>query len=154
MLSTLEKTASASAASIPPSAEVLRDAILKTLERMKGEDTVTIDLTEKSEVTSFMIISSGGSTTKVGAMAEEVRKELKSLGAEILNVDGTGNKDWVLIDANDCVVHLFRPPVREFYNLEKLWAPEIAMEKARTGIHPLEIGPEPDLIDADDIVED
>jgi len=133
-----------------PDPLVLRDAILTTLDKMKGEDTVTIDLSDRSEVTSYMIISSGGSTTKVGAMAQEVRKTLKDLGAEILNVDGTGNRDWVLIDANDCVVHLFRPPVREFYNLEKLWAPEMVMPKERTGVHPLEVVSEPELLDEDD----
>lgn len=135
-----------------PSATDLRDAILSTLEKMKGEDTITIDLGDKSDVTSFMIISSGGSTTKVGAMAEEIRKTLKSLNADIINVDGTGNKDWVLIDANDCVIHLFRPPVREFYNLEKLWAPELAVERVRSGEHPLEIQAEPELINDDDLM--
>ena len=106
-----------------PPAEILRDSILGTLEQMQGENTVTIDLGDKSDVARFMIISSGGSTTKVGAMAEEIRKNLKSIHADIINVDGMRNRDWVLIDANDCIVHLFRPPVREFYNLEKFWAP-------------------------------
>ena len=114
---------------------------------MKGEETLSIDLSHKSDVASYMIISSGGSTTKVGAMAQEVRKDLKALGAEILNVDGTGNKDWVLIDANDCVVHLFRPPVRAFYNLERLWAPEnewtpFNKQPEDEGDHPLSLEPE------------
>ena len=147
MLNSQEKTGAAPAASHPPAADDLRNAILTTLEKIKGEDTVVIDLTDKSDVCSLMIISSGGSTTKVGAMAEEVRKTLKSLKAEIINVSGTRNKDWILIDANDCIIHLFRPPVREFYNLEKLWAPEISIERARTGEHPLEVSPEPELID-------
>ena len=134
----------------PPTGAALRDAILETLDAMKGENTVTIDLTGKSDVASYMIISSGGSTTKVGALADEVRKMLKACGAEVLNVDGTSNRDWVLIDANDCVVHLFRPPVREFYNLEKLWAPETAIPQVRDGVHPLEVSSEPDLIDAPD----
>ena len=126
----------------PPAPKVLRDIILATLDRMKGEDTLTIDLSNKSDVASYMIISSGGSTTKVGALATEVRKDLKTVGAEILNVDGTSNKDWVLIDANECIVHLFRPPVREFYNLERLWAPELQRHYSETGEHPLNLDPE------------
>lgn len=123
-----------------PAATTLRDTILATLDRMKGEDTLTIDLSDKSDVASYMIIASGQSNTKVGAMAMEIRKDLKAIDAEILNVEGTGNKDWVLIDANDCIVHLFRPPVREFYNLERLWAPELRIEYAeRTGEHPLSL---------------
>ncbi len=121
-------------------AEQLRDAILATLDEMKGEETVTIDLAGKSDVAAFMILSSGQSTTKVGAMAQEVRKVLKGLGAEILGVDGIANKDWVLIDANACIVHLFRPPVREFYNLEKLWGPGTATPSAASARqHPLDI---------------
>ena len=122
--------------------------ILAALEKMKGEDTLTIDLRDKSEIASFMIISSGGSTTKVGAMAQEVRKTLKDMGAEIINVDGIANRDWVLIDANDCVVHLFRPPVRLFYNLEKLWAPEHALARTGGQEHVLEVVSEPELIDS------
>ena len=130
----------------PPTAPILLDAILSVLERMRGEDTVVIDLGDKSDVASYMIISSGASTTKVGAMAEEVRKELKAVGAEILNVDGTKNRDWVLIDANDCLINLFRPPVREFYNLEKLWAPNLTTSQPRDGVHPLEVTSEPELL--------
>ncbi len=130
-------------------ADSLRDAVLATLDEMKGEDTVTIDLAGKSDVASFMIISSGQSTTKVGAMAQEVRKVLKDLGAEILGVDGIAHKDWVLIDANACIVHLFRPPVREFYNLEKLWGPgTAAFSAAPTRQHPLDIE---SLIDDDTV---
>lgn len=121
---------------------------------MKGENTLTIDLVEKSDVTSFMIISSGQSTTKVGAMAQEVRKTLKEVGAEIINVDGTGNKDWVLIDANDCIIHLFRPAVREFYNLEKLWAPELAIQRDRDGTHVFDIESEPALLVEDDLLSE
>ncbi|MGB0784645.1 MAG: ribosome silencing factor [Alphaproteobacteria bacterium] len=154
MLNTTETFASASIAPSPPSADILRDAILSTLNRMKGENTLTIDLVEKSDVTSFMIISSGQSTTKVGAMAQEVRKTLKEVGAEIINVDGTGNKDWVLIDANDCIIHLFRPAVREFYNLEKLWAPELAIQRDRDGTHVFDIESEPALLAEDDLLSE
>lgn len=143
----------AATASPRPDPAVLRDAILKTLEKMKGEETVTIDLSEKSEVTSYMIISSGASTTKVGAMAQEVRLALKELGAEILSIDGTGNKDWVLIDANDCVVHLFRPPVRAFYNLERLWAPDLALERESVSQHPLDVEPDEHLA-AEDLIDE
>ena len=136
-----------------PAAAALRDTILATLDRMKGEDTLTIDLTDKSDITAYMIIASGQSTTKVGAMAMEIRKDLKAIDAEILNVEGTGNKDWVLIDANDCVVHLFRPPVREFYNLERLWAPELQIDHGpRTGEHPLSL--ETDEISLEDNEDD
>ena len=138
---------SVSTKAIPlPDPLVLRDGILKTLDHMQGEDTVALDLSNRSDVTSFIIISSGGSTTKVGALAQEVRKTLKQMGAEVLNVAGTDKRDWVVIDANDCVVHLFRPPVRAFYNLEKLWAPVWNGEEALTAPSPFEVRSGPELL--------
>ena len=145
--------ATSAPASARPDPAVLRDAILETLEKMKGEETVTIDLSGKSEVTSYMIISSGASTTKVGAMAQEVRLALKDLGAEILSINGTDNKDWILVDANDCIVHLFRPPVRAFYNLEKLWAPDLAFQREAVSEHPLDVEPDEHFA-ADDLIDE
>jgi ribosome-associated protein len=88
---------------------------------MKAEDTVTIDLSGKSSIGDYMVVSSGRSQRHVGAVAENVVKDLKASGAKGLRVEGLTQGDWVLIDAGDVIVHLFRPEVRGFYNLEKMW---------------------------------
>ena len=87
----------------------------------KAEDPVVIDLTGKSSIADFMVIASGRSQRQVGAMAEHLREKLKAAGVGRISVEGLQRCDWVLIDAGDVIVHLFRPEVREFYNLEKMW---------------------------------
>ena len=72
----------------------------------------------------FMVVASGNSSRQVSAMAENLHFRLKQAGADILGLEGLRQADWVLIDANDVIVHLFRPEVREFYGLEKMWASE------------------------------
>ncbi len=88
---------------------------------MKAENTVSIDLRGKSSVTDYMVVTSGRSNRHVGAVAENVVKALKEAGIPGVHVEGLTNCDWVLIDSGDVVVHVFRPEVREFYNLERLW---------------------------------
>jgi len=89
---------------------------------MKAEDSVTIDLTGKSSIGDFMVVSTGRSQRHVGAVAEHVVKDLKEAGVPGVHVEGLRQGDWVLIDAGDVIVHVFRPDVRSFYNLEKMWS--------------------------------
>ena len=93
----------------------------ESLDDDKAIELVTIDLGGKSDIADFMVIASGTSQRQVGAMADHIRDRLKSSGIKGLAIEGANQCDWVLIDAGDIVVHLFRPEVREFYNLEKMW---------------------------------
>jgi ribosome-associated protein len=95
--------------------------ILSRLDDMKAEETVTIDLRGKSAFSDYMIVTSGRANRHVGAIAENVVKGLKESGIKGIHVEGLPNCDWVLIDCGDVIVHVFRPEVREFYNLERLW---------------------------------
>ena len=88
---------------------------------MKAEDSVTIDLTGKSSIGDFMVVTNGRSQRHVGAVAEHVVKDLKAAGLPGVHVEGLRQGDWVLIDAGDVIVHVFRPEVRAFYDLEKMW---------------------------------
>ena len=88
---------------------------------MKAEDSVTIDLTGKSSIGDFMVVTTGRSQRHVGAVAEHVVKDLKDAGVRGVHVEGLRQGDWVLIDAGDVIVHVFRPDVRAFYDLEKMW---------------------------------
>ena len=88
---------------------------------MKAEDTITIDLTGKSSIADSMVVTSGRSNRHVGAVADHVLKDLTKAGVPGVRVEGMPHCDWVLIDAGDVIVHVFRPEVRAFYNLEKMW---------------------------------
>lgn len=99
--------------------------ILNALDDLKAEDVVTIDLAGKTSLADSMIVASGRSHRQVGALAENVLKDLKAEhDMRGLNVEGRSHGDWVLIDAGDVIVHIFRPEVREFYNIEKMWSAE------------------------------
>lgn len=119
-------SASPSGVTVPenaqPEGEDLEDLILNSLEDDKAQDIVVIDLEGKSPVTDTMIIASGRSHRHVAALADHVLRAIKDSGAGRARVEGLQTADWVLIDAGDVVVHLFRPEVRDFYNLEKLWS--------------------------------
>lgn len=104
--------------------------ILSRLDDMKAEETVTIDLRGKSAFSDYMIITSGRANRHVGAIAENVTKALKETGFNSIHVEGLPNCDWVLIDSGDVIVHVFRPEVREFYSLERLWAHGPTVAKA------------------------
>ncbi|MBR0796500.1 ribosome silencing factor [Bradyrhizobium jicamae] len=104
-----------------PDANKTLNLILSRLDDMKAEETVTIDLRGKSAYSDYMIITSGRANRHVGAIAENVTKGLKESGVKSVHVEGLPNCDWVLIDSGDVIVHVFRPEVREFYNLERLW---------------------------------
>jgi ribosome-associated protein len=91
------------------------------LKAQPDADKITIDLRGKSAFSDYMIVTTGRANRHVGAIAENVTKALKENGIKNIHVEGLPNCDWVLIDSGDVVVHVFRPEVREFYNLERLW---------------------------------
>ena len=97
-------------------------AIETTLDAGKADDVVTVDLAGKTSIADYMVIASGRSQRHVGAMAEHLLERLKGKTGSPVRVEGMPQCDWVLIDAGDILVHLFRPEVRSFYNLEKLWS--------------------------------
>jgi ribosome-associated protein len=89
---------------------------------MKAEDTLAIDLSGKTTIADTMVVTSGRSQRHVGSVADRVLKDLAKAGVRRARVEGMPHCDWVLIDAGDVIVHVFRPEVRAFYNLEKMWA--------------------------------
>ena len=108
----------------------LLELILKSLGDDKAFDVKSIDLLQRSSIADFMIIASGTSSKQVSSMANNLRKRLKDYGIKTRKPEGLINSDWVLIDAFDIVIHLFRPEVREFYRLEKMWEiPNLANSK-------------------------
>src|SRR6478735_341157 len=115
--------APAAKSSTRPAAEDTLKLILSSLDDMKAEETVTIDLHGKSSIADYMIVTTGRVNRHVGAIADHLVKELHKSGVKSVHVEGMPNCDWVLLDAGDVVVHVFRPEVRDFYNLEKMWTP-------------------------------
>ena len=110
-------------------AEALRLAATSSLEEDQAEDIIVIDLVGKTPIADTMIIASGRSHRHVAAIATHLVERLKKRGFGLLGTEGMGQADWVLIDAGDVIVHVFRPEVRSFYNLEKMWSvplPEMA----------------------------
>jgi len=105
-------------------AAALESLILQRLDDEKAQDIVFIDLKDKSSVADALIVASGRSHRHVGAMADHLLRMLKDQGHGKARVEGMPHCDWVLIDAGDVIVHLFRPEVRAFYNIEKIWAVE------------------------------
>ena len=116
-----------------PPAEALHDSnssaqlakqIVHWLDEAKAEEIVTIDLAGKTSIGDFMIIASGRTDRHVGAIADMIQQQLKDGGHGRARIEGNDICDWVLIDTGDIIVHLFRPEVRDFYNLERMWSTE------------------------------
>lgn len=107
-------------------AAALEDAILARLDDDKAQEVVLIDLKGKSSMADTMIVASGRSHRHVGALADHLLRLLKEHGLGKAKVEGLPHCDWVLIDAGDIIVHLFRPEVRAFYNIEKIWSVDSA----------------------------
>jgi ribosome-associated protein len=103
-----------------PDAEEILKLVLARLDDMKAEDILTIDLRKKSSIGDYMVVSSGRSQRHVGSVADRVVEDLDKAGIAT-RVEGVPHCDWVLIDAGDVIVHVFRPEVRAFYNLERMW---------------------------------
>jgi len=122
-MSETAKTTPQTAPQIVPAAEPgsLHALILAQLDEDQAQDLVSIPLEGKSSVADFMVIASGRSTRQVAAMAQHLSEKIKKSGSHAPRIEGLPAADWVLVDAGDVVVHLFRPEVRSFYNLERMW---------------------------------
>jgi ribosome-associated protein len=107
--------------------------ILSSLEDDKAEDIVTIDLRGRSSMADHMVIASGRSSRQVAAIAEHLAERFKLVSGRAPRIEGKDTGDWVLIDTDDVIVHLFRPEVRDFYQLEKMWMPADALSRVRDG---------------------
>ncbi len=124
MTSAQPQPADAGAATPAPSAGApasLFDLVLQSLDDDQAQDVVSIPLEGKSSIADYMVIGSGRSTRQVAAMAQKLAERVKQAGYGHVRIEGLPAADWVLIDAGDVVIHLFRPEVRSFYNLERMW---------------------------------
>ncbi len=113
-------------------ADPLSQIIVEGLEDAKAEDIVSIELAGKTTLADRMIIATGRSSTHVGAIADRVVKACRDAGYPAPKVEGVPLCDWVLLDARDAIVHIFRPDVRQFYNLEKMWSADRPGEARKT----------------------
>ncbi len=111
----------AGAAAHPGDSRHLVELVQSSLDDDKAEDIVVIDLAGRSSIADYMVIASGRSSRQVVSLAEKLQQRLKAAGYGPVAMEGQRSGDWVVVDALDVVVHLFRPEVREFYNLEKMW---------------------------------
>lgn len=105
------------------------EAVLACLDDAKAEDTVHVDITGKSSIADHMVVTSGRSHRHVGAVAEQLSQDLRKLGFGKPRIEGLPHCDWVLVDAGDVIIHIFRPEVREFYNIEKMWSADFAADQ-------------------------
>ena len=106
----------------PAEVEALHTLILASLDDDQAVETISIPLAGKSSIADFMVIASGRSTRQVASMAQKLQQKIKADLGRQTRIEGLPTADWVLIDAGDVIVHLFRPEVRSFYNLERMWA--------------------------------
>lgn len=104
----------------------LLELVLVSLDDDKAEDVVTIELSGKSTIADYMVVASGRSTRQVSAMAEHLCEVVKAAGVRRVSMEGAARADWILIDGGDVIVHLFRPEVRDFYGLEKMWGVDMS----------------------------
>jgi len=104
------------------------DIIKESLDDAKAEDIVVIDIRGKSSIADYMVVASARSHRHVGAVADQLSKALHENGFEKGRIEGLPHCDWVLVDAGDVIIHVFRPEVREFYNIEKMWSAEFEDE--------------------------
>ncbi len=102
--------------------EALHQLVLSSLDDDQAVETVSIPLAGKSSIADYMVVASGRSTRQVASMANKLAERIKAECGRSARVEGLPTADWVLIDAGDVIVHLFRPEVRSFYNLERMWA--------------------------------
>ena len=112
--------------------QILR-LITTSLHDDKAENILTIPLDGKSAMADYMVVASGASSRQVAAMADHLEFKLKQKKVDIIGLEGVGQADWVLIDANDVIVHIFRPEVREFYGLERMWTSDLSAEIVKVG---------------------
>ena len=113
---------SASLPTAPDAADALHRLVLTSLDDDQAVETVSIPLAGKSSIADHMVIASGRSSRQVASMATKLAERIKAEFGRSVRIEGLPTADWVLIDAGDVIVHLFRPEVRSFYNLERMWA--------------------------------
>lgn len=118
-----ERLTAGAAAQHEASATLLAQ-VVSILDEAKAEEIVSIDLAGKSTIGDFMVIASGRSDRHVGAIGDQLQRKLKEAGVGRIRAEGMETCDWVLIDVGDIIIHIFRPEVREFYKLEKMWTGE------------------------------
>jgi ribosome-associated protein len=116
------ETAGGKAGSTPIDVEDLHRLVLQSLDDDQAQEVVSIPLAGKSNIADHMVIASGRSTRQVASMAVKLADKIKERFGKIVRIEGLPAADWVLIDADDVIVHIFRPEVRNFYNLERMWA--------------------------------
>ncbi|PWC68931.1 MULTISPECIES: ribosome silencing factor [Azospirillum] len=107
-----------------PQPDELKALVEKSLDDDQAEDVVVIDLAGKTSIADYMIVASGRNTRHIAAMAMKLADRMKQAGLRGVEVEGLNQCDWVLVDAGDVIIHLFRPEVRTFYNIEKMWGLE------------------------------
>jgi ribosome-associated protein len=112
----------AASGTVAPDAEALHRLVLSSLDDDQAVETVSIPLAGKSSIADYMVVASGRSTRQVASMAQKLAEKIKAERGQNPRIEGLPTADWVLIDAGDVIVHLFRPEVRTFYNLERMWA--------------------------------
>lgn len=117
------------ASAVRPDAKEALNLVLAQLDDAKAEDTLTIDLEGKTTIADYMVVTSGRSNRQVGAIADRLLRAFSERGIDGVRVEGMPHCDWVLLDAGDVIVHIFRPEVRAFYNLEKMWAANLSAER-------------------------
>lgn len=111
-------------------ADALLTLILKSLEDDKAEDVIAIPLAGKSQMADVMVVASGRSSRQVAAITDKLAERIKEATGTPVRIEGKGSGDWVLVDAGDAIVHVFRPEVRDFYQLEKMWlSPEEQLKR-------------------------
>ena len=120
---TASKTSSDQNGEFKESSEMLLNCIIKSLSENKAEDITTIDLRGRTSIGDYMVVASGRSTRQVSSISQKLVDILKTKLGRISKVEGKDAGDWVLIDTGDVIVHVFRPEVREFYQVEKMWTP-------------------------------
>lgn len=112
----------------------LKNLIEHFLDSKKAQEIVSIDLHGKSSIADYLVIVSASSQRQVGSMAQLLKEELKKNGLKNVNIEGLAQCDWVLVDAGDVIVHIFRPEIRSFYDLEKMWSVEMSEEITKVSI--------------------
>ena len=108
----------------PAEADALHALVIQSLEDDQAVETVSIPLAGKTTIADHMVIASGRSTRQVASMAQKLAEKIKAECGRVCRIEGLPAADWVLIDAGDVIIHLFRPEVRAFYNIEKIWSVE------------------------------
>lgn len=117
-------------------ADSMLTLVLTSLDDDKAEDVISIDLRGRSAIADHMVIATGRSSRQVGAIAEKLAERVKAVTGRAPRIEGKDAGDWVLIDTDDVIVHVFRPEVREFYQLEKMWMPADALTRLRETARP------------------